>query len=303
MGVSCPAFYSTLKCLSPKDCEAACDTVSSDCAKKKKPDARPGFWLLMIGWFSRTSPRLEPPADSTGDAQVVLQLAATACGFGEVGHQIVDRPETNRHVPLKRNVQSSPKRHREGIARARDAEACAIGMGAAKQLLSERSNAAEMVEVEPRPEHVSHQVRIDVRAADLADVIVAEFTCQSVPAPRVQGKRGGASVCVEGRKAAGSGIGTNVGVLEGNILRSAFLREDRQACENEEPHEVREFAHKDNLPPLLLVFWIAWTVGCEMSKLAGQGPDMKTTPPFNSMPGGLGELLCNLTFNLFNSWR
>src|SRR2546430_11655581 len=51
---------------------------------------------------------------------------------------------------------------------------------------------------------------------------------------RSKGKRGGASIGIEVRKTSGCGIGTNVGVLHGDILRSPLLRECGQACKNKQ---------------------------------------------------------------------
>ena len=91
-------------------------------------------------------------------------------------------------------------------------------MGQADKLLSKRRKAVEMANIELRPEQISEHIRVDARAADLPYVITAELAGDSVPTPGIVRKRGRACIGVEARKTSGSGISTNVGILDGHIL-------------------------------------------------------------------------------------
>ena len=59
----------------------------TDRAKMEKPGTRPGFSTARLKFA------LEPPANTSGDAHIVLDFPAPAWDFRKVGEQIVDRAE------------------------------------------------------------------------------------------------------------------------------------------------------------------------------------------------------------------
>jgi len=94
--------------------------------------------------------------------------------------EIVDRPDAQGQVAPERNVHASPKRHREGIVGSGDSELVAA-MGDAEKLVGKRRKAAVVMEIELRAEHEGEQIRADVYAADLPNVITAESTGDPIP--------------------------------------------------------------------------------------------------------------------------
>src|SRR5690348_2248434 len=198
-------------------------------AQRKKPGVEPGSLSNEQTIF-----RLEAVADAAGDAQVVLRRT-TRPGFGELGEEIVHRPEPQREMAAERNVYPRAGGHGERVVRcSKD-----IGMRHAEQVLNERRKAAVVMEIDLRASHVREQVGVHTRSADVPDVISAEFANEPVRTARVIGERSGASIRVETREAGGRGIRSKVGILDRNILRASFLRDRRQAGEKKEPHEKR----------------------------------------------------------------